>query len=270
MVDGLLLEAQGNNMGVVVLLIAVVAVALLICIGLNTKTRAAQARLHSELVGRSSLEDKLTMLRKELSATKEDLMKKSKLLDEAREIGRKKMKKEAIQAGREQEVEIAQTDVEVDRLKRALHAMEAQLQSFQSDAERRVAAARDEAKSHFDRQLQAGRDEIKRLESQLGKRQHETSKKKQGLEQTLPTIDVAAWSDDTVNEVARLLRKAEQLEKMNGVTHGKLQMAQERFSELQRRYFAVCRELAIAAGKEPEVSDQQARDVAEAIASETN
>ena len=263
MADGLLLEAQGNNMGVVVLLIAVVAVALLICIGLNTKIRAAQARLHSELAGRSSLEDKLTTLRKELSSAKEELTKKSKLLDEAKEIGRKKMKKEAIQAGREQEVENAQTDVEVDRLKRALHAMEAQLQSFKSEAERQL-------KSQLEHQSQAHREAVKHLEIQLSKRQHETLKKKQGLEQTLPAIDVAAWSDDTVNEVARLLRKAEQLEKMNGVTHGKLQMAQERFSELQRRYFAVCRELALAAGKGPEVSDQQARDVAEAIASETN
>jgi hypothetical protein len=43
-------------------------------------------------------------------------------------------------------------------------------------------------------------------------------------------------------------------------------LAQEKFTELQKRYFSVCRELAVLAGnKKDELSTVDARDVAEKI-----
>ncbi|MDA0712637.1 MAG: hypothetical protein O2897_01445 [bacterium] len=65
--------------------------------------------------------------------------------------------------------------------------------------------------------------------------------------------------------MAKMLRKLDNYEKMYGVTQGKLQMSQERFSEMQKRYFAVCRELALAVGSDEKTDDVEARNIAENI-----
>jgi hypothetical protein len=68
-----------------------------------------------------------------------------------------------------------------------------------------------------------------------------------------------------VQELARYYRKSEELERLYNVTQGQVQLAQDRILELQRRYFAVCREMAVAAGGAATISDDDARKTAEAL-----
>jgi hypothetical protein len=48
----------------------------------------------------------------------------------------------------------------------------------------------------------------------------------------------------------------------------KLQLAQEKFTDLQKSYFSVCRELAVSVGKNEDIDVKDARDVAEKIVME--
>jgi hypothetical protein len=58
-----------------------------------------------------------------------------------------------------------------------------------------------------------------------------------------------------VQELARFFRKGEEYERLYTVAQSQLQLEKDRFLELQRRYFAVCREMAIQAGLPANMTD---------------
>ncbi len=249
-----------------VLLILIMAAAILSSVACINKAKATQALLSKEQSARTALEEKFSSIKKEHSAMKEDLNKKNKLLEEARDIAKKKLRKEAIKATNETESAAGNTDEsEVERLQSALAAMKLQLGSMQSQSDRAANQARLEAKAEFDKELIAHKEEVSKLNDQLGRRKQDADKQKRTLKQSLPTIDIDALSEDAAKEIARLLRKSENYEKMHAASQGKLQMSIERFTEMQKRYFAVCRELALAVGGEPNANDEQTRNIAEDI-----
>jgi hypothetical protein len=80
-------------------------------------------------------------------------------------------------------------------------------------------------------------------------------------------IDLKTLPDEAACEFARVFRKAEQHERLHGIARAKLHLAQEKFTDLQKRYFSVCRELAVAVGNQNDIEPTAARDIAEKIVS---
>lgn len=249
-----------------VLLILIMAAAILTTVAFSNKAKATQVLLTKEQSARIALEEKFSSSKKEYSSMKEDLSKKSKMLEEARDIAKRKLRKEGIKANNEAESSAGSTeDSEIDRLQSALEAMKSQLGSMQNQSNIEANQARLEAKTDFNKELVTYKQEIDKLNDQLGRRKQDADKQKRTLKQSLPTIDIDALSEDAAKEIARLLRKSENYEKMHAASQGKLQLSIERFTEMQKRYFAVCRELALAVGGEANASEERARIIAEDI-----
>ena len=71
-------------------------------------------------------------------------------------------------------------------------------------------------------------------------------KAKHDLEVSIPAkINLEQLPQEAVHEIARFYRKANQYEKLYSVLSGKLNLSQEKYNELQKKYFEVCRELAL-------------------------
>jgi DNA repair exonuclease SbcCD ATPase subunit len=249
-----------------VLLILVMAAAILSSIACMNKAKTTQALLSKEQSERATLEEKFSSIKKEYSSMKEDLSKKSKLLEEARDLSKRRLRKEGIKANSEADSNTdSVVDPEIERLRSALEAMKSQLSSMQAQNNLETNRARVESKAEFEQELSLHKEEISKLNEQLGRRKQEADKQKRTLKQSLPAIDIDSLSEDTAKEIVRLLRKSENYEKMYAASQGKLQLSIERFTEIQKRYFAVCRELALAVGGEPNANEEQSRNIAEDI-----
>lgn len=70
-------------------------------------------------------------------------------------------------------------------------------------------------------------------------------------------LDFTTLPSNVVMEMIKFYKRAKQYERLYGLTRGKVQLAQERYFDLQRRYFAVCRELALMAGKKIDFSKEK-------------
>jgi chromosome segregation ATPase len=78
-------------------------------------------------------------------------------------------------------------------------------------------------------------------------------------------LDLKALPVEAVQELARYYRKGEDYEKLYRLSQNQIQLAQEKSLELQRRYFAVCRELAVAAGRPTSATDQDVHQFAQSV-----
>ncbi len=249
-----------------VLLILIMAAAILSSVACINKAKATQVLLSKEQLARATLEEKFSSIKKECSIMKEDLSKKSKMLEEARDVAKRKLRKEGIKVNNEAELSSGNAeDCEIERLQGAIEAMKSQLGSMQNQSSIEANQARLEAKADFNKELMVYKQEINELNDQLGRRKQDADKQKRTLKQSLPTIDIDALSEDAAKEIARLFRKSENYEKMHAASQGKLQLSIERFAEMQKRYYAVCRELALAVGGEANANEEQARNIAEDI-----
>ncbi|MBM4282831.1 MAG: hypothetical protein FJ137_19460 [Deltaproteobacteria bacterium] len=68
-----------------------------------------------------------------------------------------------------------------------------------------------------------------------------------------------------VQELSRYFRKGEEFERLYTVAQSQLQLEKDRYLEIQRRYFAVCRELAVQAGLPANASEADLQRQAEAV-----
>lgn len=254
-------------MNFALLVIAALGITVLIAVLSANKIKSAQKILKQALSEKGTLDEKLGALRKEISSLKEENARKAKLLEETRENAKKKLKKQGMKADGEDATadSLIPQDGEVDRLKKALHAMESQLRSMQSETDRLVARTKKDIQDELNRDLESAKKEIHHLNELLGQKKDHATRQKRSLQQTLGSVNLEPVADDVITELARVLKKSEHYEKMHGIAQGKFQMAQERYTEMQKRYFAVCRELALAAGQEPSISDEEARNAAEDI-----
>lgn len=234
------------------------------------------------------LEKRIDELRAELTSAKEDSTRKQHLLEEVREEAKKKLRRDGKKADRTSAEEqqkgtgMDPRDVEIQGLKKGLASIESQLNQTKTELLQATAAldqlrgdakgategavhARDEERTKS-RSLAEENSNLKRTLDEL-----RAAKKKDSERPELPgtALDLKALPPEAVQELARYFRKGEEFERLYAVTQGQVQLSQDRYQELQRRYFAVCRELALAAGQKPS-TDAEAKSTAEGVVAGTD
>lgn len=153
----------------------------------------------------------------------------------------------------------------IDDSQVALNALEAQIEQMKEERAKDEESVRAQIEQEFNKKLEATTKESAELKKKINELQEEIKKQKRLLRPEGNKIDLKSLPDDAAGEFARLYRKAEQHERLHGIARAKLQLAQEKFTDLQKRYFSVCRELAVSVGKTEDIDAKEARDVAEKI-----
>lgn len=257
-------------------LIVVALVTSVLAVVFLSQLRDARQRLQLVHRGATQVDDRLEALRKELGNTKEELQKKTKALEAVKEEARKKARRDGKKAKAEEHAREKddsarvdeQADAESKRLKKALAAVEQQLATLRAQAEQEKTDAVAEATAEVEKALHASREKAAAAEQRFDELRA-TMKRKEDSRPNVPgsSLDLKALPKEAVEELSRYFRKAEEYERLYGVSQGKLLLSQERQQELQRRYYAVCRELALAAGQAGNgaTTDEDARLLAEAV-----
>jgi chromosome segregation ATPase len=249
-------------------LFVVCAVVLMV---VSANSRSAAKRLKDAETAKLGAETKLSTMRQEMGSLREDLLKKAKALDESRDAAKKKLRKEAQKgnrgeaAGDEDGLKQGGDDAATQELRKMISALEMQLAAMKTETQKewnleKIALLKEQATAvdNLNSKIAALEGEREKLTSLRQKRRKDLADLK---------IPVETLSDDVVDEMARLYRKAEQFEALNGMARGKLQLAQERYADLQKRYFAVCRELALGATN-ASVTDAAAASVSDDVIAE--
>lgn len=248
-----------------VILILIAAVAVMFAFVIAGKVKNAAEKVNAAESARQALDGKLNAVRQELASLKEDNQRKAKALDEARENAKKRLRKDAQKSDGDAPLE-ADNDSELSRLKRTLAAMESQIRSMKDDSNQAAVALKASIDAEYQNEKAKLSETIEKLEDQLAQAKGEANKRRQNLSKQLAApVDLTTLPTEVVSELSRLFRKTEQHEKMHGILQGKYQLAQERYQELQRRYFAVCRELALVAMPGAETTDADAQKLAESV-----
>jgi len=204
------------------------------------------------------LQGKIHDLKHNLTGAKDKAKKHASSLEEARSELRKKRRRSAGSESHIDEAGMAMISNDtmnvIATLKKQIHDLKDQNQKAQKTIHNTLLASHESAQ----KDLLA---KNKHLENQnlilLGKRKASIKNLSTDLEQ-LP--------EDVIIELSRLVRKSEQFENLYSFAHGKLKLSQEKFTELQKRYFAVCREIALITGVEKAgMSDDSARAAAEKL-----
>ncbi|MEI6806750.1 MAG: hypothetical protein WCK49_09645 [Myxococcaceae bacterium] len=237
----------------IVLLLNIALLALIFMIS-NQRFKNFKSELASAKSARQVAEEKYANFRQELTSLKEEHSKKNKQLEELREISKRRLKKDA------QRQDMTETET-MTQTTPAMPSFDLALKTLQQQADEAHQEELAKQKAYY-------QERIAKLEAQIGQRKQNAEKSKKSLEGNVLT-QVESLSEDAVLEMGRLLRKAEHAEKLLGATRGKLQMSQERFSEMQKRYFGVCRELALASGQALAISDEEIRNQAEDLVAVT-
>ncbi len=244
-------------------LLASTALFAIFCLQKTQKAVSENTQSKNEL---ANVSGKLAQFKTELSNAKEELVRKNRALEEARDVARKKLRKSALKSGSDEAIggREENNETELERHQKTFAALEMQLRATQDDAERTKLSAKEAIEKEFEGKIKQLSDDNRKLSQEVSSlRNAQKSKRNAALGKLSVTVD--ALPEDIQEELARLLRKSEQHERLHAVAQGKFQLAQERFGELQKRYFAVCRELALAVGQDPTVSNGEARHTAEAL-----
>jgi uncharacterized membrane-anchored protein YjiN (DUF445 family) len=213
----------------------------------NQRAKNLNAELVHARTTQQNVENKLATLKQELSSLKEDNAKKNKQLEEMRDISKRRLRKDAQKQDMTENETMTQTN--------SAPSFELALQTVQQQAEEAHKEELAKMKAHY-------QERIAKLEAQIGQRKQNADKSKKSLEGNVQ-VAVESLPEEVVLEMGRLLKKSEHAEKLLGATRGKLQMSQERFAEMQKRYFGVCRELALASGQALAMTDEEIRNQAE-------
>jgi len=224
-------------------------------------------------------EKKLAEAKADAAAHKEKLTSKQKELDELKEQQRAKARRDGKKdAAAEDKKEKDPRDVEIQSLRKGMAALESQLNAAKRDVDQvhkkdadlsaRASADVEGAK----KAAEGEREKRQSLEDQnadLKKTIDElrSTIKKAEARPDVPgtTIDLKSLPTPVVQELARFFRKGEEFERLYGVAQSQLQLEKDRTLEIQRRYFAVCRELAVHAGVPTTAPSVDAVDAAEAV-----
>jgi len=191
----------------------------------------------------NDLNTKLENTRSIVGQVKSELQKKDLEIAESRKYAQKKMRKDA---KAEQDMMEHETTNEItnsdNKLHIAMQVMETQLQNTTLQAQEEKAKIEQELTQKYKSDLEQKQSEIDSLKKRLDSLKNT---KKKGLR---VNIDVETLPENVINELARLYRKAQQHERLYALANGKIKMSQERFWDLQKKYYDVCREFAIALG----------------------
>jgi hypothetical protein len=230
----------------------------------NMKKLLKQAQEDSILLGQ-----KISNSRDELKKSKEELEREKSALRDAREQAKKKLRRAQAEVEQKTSPEAAMTDKILEDKEKAIFAMETQIEQLKKEQSHNEESLRVKISSEFNQKEQEKTGEIAELKKKINDLQEELKKQKRLMRPEGNKIDLKSLPDEAASEFSRVFRKAEQHERLHGIARAKLHLAQEKFTELQKRYFSVCRELALMAGNKA-TEPASARDVAEKMVAEHN
>jgi chromosome segregation ATPase len=217
-------------------------------------------------------------VRAEVGQLKAELQKKQKTIEEMREEAKKKARREGMKAAKEGEGEGASSAEKVEngdvkKFKAAAVALEQQIAELTKDKLRAVKEAEVAIKEKLHAELDRVKAEAKKLESTLDELRASIKKKAESRPDVPGSgLDLKSLPTDVVQELARYYRKGEEFERLYAIAQGQLQLEKDKLADVQRRYYAVCRELAVAAAgpRAAGVTDEEAKAVAERVVSGTD
>ena len=237
-------------MTLLIILVMNAAILALIALVINRRSQTLSLETTSAKNAKQAAEQKFAQAKSELTLLKEENLKKTKQLEELREISKRRLKKDS-QKDNSEEV-LAMTE---NLISSTSPNFDLALKTVQQQADQAHQEELATLKSHYE-------ERVLKLESQLGQRKQTVEKNKKNLSANL-IANVEGLPEEAILEMGRLIKRSEHAEKLFAATRGKLQMSQERFSEMQKRYFGVCRELALATGQNLGISDEEIRNQAE-------
>jgi len=215
----------------------------------------------------------LEAARSEVGQLKTELQKKQKAIDDLKDEAKKKARREGVKAAKEGEGDAVgdkSESADVKKLKAAAQALEQQIAELTKDKSRAVKEAEQAIRDRLQGELDKAKAEAKKLEVTLDELRASIKKKSEARPDVPGSgLDLKSLAPEVVQELARYYRKGEDLERLYAVTQGQLQLEKDKLADVQRRYYAVCRELAVAAAgpSERPLSDDEAKAVAERVVS---
>lgn len=254
------------------LIASLVIVAIAIMIVISQKRAVAQMRglLRNAQDKTIDLEQKVESSRNELRKNKEELERERGALRDARELNKKKLRRQSMAEMDPQTSpsEAIMTDKALEDSQKAIVALEAQIAQLQKERNQNEDTLRANLSTELSKKEKEKSGEIEELTKKIAELQDELKKQKRLMRPEGVKVDLKTLPDEAASEFARVYRKAEQHERLHGIARAKLHLAQEKFTELQKRYFSVCRELAVLAGNSGDVEPKDARTIAEKLVSD--
>lgn len=245
--------------------LVIVIIAIMFIVAQKQSAKAVKDALRLAQEKNIALENKIDSSREEVKRSKEELERERAALREARELNKKKLRRnandETDRLPLSQEADM--TTKALEDSQKAIHALEAQIAQLKKDQGVNEESLRTRMTEELDKKQTEKTSEIEELKKKIADLQEELKKQKRLMRPEGNKIDLKALPDEAASEFARIYRKAEQHERLHGIARAKLHLAQEKFTELQKRYFSVCRELAVSAGNQESIDPKAAREVAE-------
>lgn len=249
-------------------LLVVVVIAAMVVISQKQSVVSMKKLLRDAQEKTIELEDKISSSRNELRKSKEELEREKTSLRDARELAKKKLRRQANEETKEQQGGSAMIDNALEDSNKAIRALEAQIEQLKKEQVQNEQDVRERLMQEHKKEESGQALEIDNLKKKISELESDLKKQRRMMRPEGNKIDLKTLPDEAAGEFARVYRKAEQHERLHGIARAKLHMAQEKFTELQKRYFAVCRELAVLAGNKSDIDPKAARDFAENVASE--
>ena len=238
-------------MGVLIVSGLILAVAIMMMVAGRQSLANVKKTLKEEQERTLKLQQKMQSSQEEYRKNKEELERGKEALREARELTKKKLRTAGNAKSEHQDHgnEEAMTTKAFDDSKKALSAMESQIEQLKNEQHKSEELIRAQLVLEMKKEQEKGESAEAELKKKVLSLKDELKKQKNLMRPEGHKIDLKTLPDEAACEFARIYRKAEQHERLHGIARAKLHLAQEKFSELQRRYFEVCRELALAANK---------------------
>lgn len=256
-------------MTMIIVLLVLITVGLMLFFMQRQGLVKAKNMLKLEQEKRIELEKKLDLVRIDFKKSKEELEKGKLALKEARELAKKKIKRKMEGDNEPHDgSEIAMTAKALEDSYKAISALEIQMETLKEDQQKNETVLKSELLDKFSQEILAKNKEIDDLKIKLNESLEEVKRQKRLMRPEGQKIDLKSLPDEAAAEFSRIYRKAEQHERLHGIARAKLHLAQEKFTELQKRYFNICRELALLSGHKEELDATKARDIAEDLVSD--
>lgn len=250
----------------------IVAVAVMVVLSQRQSVKNMRNLLKQAQEKSIQLEQKIEISRNELRKSKEELEREKNALRDARELNKKKLRRQSsfetnLQTSTH---EANMINKELDDKEKVILAMEAQIEQLKKEQVHNEENVRTRLSEEWNKKEHDKNLEMAELKKKITDLQEELKKQKRLMRPEGNKIDLKTLPDEAASEFARVYRKAEQHERLHGIARAKLHLAQEKFTELQKRYFSVCRELAVLAGNKADLEPKEAREIAEKIVADHN
>lgn len=252
-------------MAVIIVLSIVIAVAGLLLVSQMARVTKMKQLLADEQERCLRMEKKIESSQADFKKNSSELERRRTELQEARELLKKKDKQKALAL---QNVNLTGDTTMSDQKtleenQRTIAALESTIEEMKRQNAEEIKMVKTGMNNEADKEIERKDDEVAKLKKELADAQEEIKRQKKLMRPQGVKIDLKTLPDEAASEFSRVYRKAENHEKLHGIARAKLHLAQEKFATLQKRYFAVCRELALHMGQDKEIEPNKAREIAE-------